>query len=425
MTPPPPPEYSGRRSKKIVINLGLLLVSLVLGLVLGELTLRWLWPKYEGVAEAEFDADAIRIWARRANNRGRYEHPDRGTYHALYHNNLALRQHRDFHESDIEAATNVGIFGDSFVENVRLESEYSLNEPLDYLLNQSGSTINVMNFGVEGYGPGQSFLHYENFKYAADLDHVFYVFCDNDIRNIYETNLFYHDEMGQIVRNDLIKPPGLWKRFYSQLHLSYLFLESLERVRQFKLGIEQLRDNRMKRAYGLKGQRFREKLVDDEGMRRQLDVFKHIMRTWKTLVEDRGGKFYIVLLPRWQSQVLLPSIIDELTVVNLYECFSEHGNSYDGMLQYGSSLYRFKNDNHWNEAGNQLAAVCLYRFLEREMGLPRLAEDELREALYRYYSAFGGLMPDQYRMKKVAVSLQELAGIREKYLALEHDQDEE
>ena len=59
--------------------------------------------------------------------------------------------------------------------------------------------------------------------------------------------------------------------------------------------------------------------------------------------------------------------------------------------------YTFKNDSHWNEAGNQLAAVCLYRFLEREMGLPRLAEDELREALYRYYSAFGGLMPDQYR----------------------------
>ena len=115
-------------NRTIVINLGLLLVALVLGLVLGELTLRWLWPKYEGVAEAEFDTDAIRIWARRANNRGRYEHPDRGIYHALYHNNLALRQHRDFHESDIEAATNVGIFGDSFVENVRLNRKYSLNE---------------------------------------------------------------------------------------------------------------------------------------------------------------------------------------------------------------------------------------------------------------------------------------------------------
>ena len=293
-----------------------------------------------------------------------------------------------------------------------------------------------MNFGVDGYGPGQSFLHYENFKYAADLDHVFYVFCENDIRNIYETNLFHHDEMGRIVRNDLIKPPGLWKRFYSQLHLSYLFLESFERVRQFKPGIEQLRDNHTNeqlrdnhtnRFHDSEADRidsnFRKKLVDDEGLQRQLNVFKHVMRTWKALVEDRGGKFYIVLLPQWPTQPLLPAIIDDYTVVNLYECFREHGNGFDGL--YKSRLYRFKNDSHWNEAGNQLAAVCLYRFLEREMGLPRLAEDELREALYRYYSAFGGLMPDQYRMKKVAVSLQELAGIREKYLALEHDQDEE
>ena len=281
-------------NRTIVINLGLLLVALVLSLALGELTLRWLWPKYEGVAEAEFDTDAIRIWARRANNRGRHKHPDRGTYHALYHNNLALRQHRDFHESDIEAATNVGIFGDSFIENVRLESEYSLNEPLDYLLNQSGSTINVMNFGVDGYGPGQSFLHYENFKYSANLDHVFYVFYTNDIRNIYETNLFYHDETGQIVRNDLIKPPGLWKRFYSQLHLSYLLLESLEIVRQFKPGIEQLRDNHNNRFNDSKADHiesnFIKNLVDDEGLRRQLNVFKHIMRTWKALVGGPGWK---------------------------------------------------------------------------------------------------------------------------------------
>ena len=112
---------------------------------------------------------------------------------------------------------------------------------------------------------------------------------------------------GQIVRNDLIKPPGLWKRFYSQLHLSYLFLESLERVRQFKLGVERLRDNHTNRFHDSEADRiessFRAKLVDDEGMQRQLDVFKHIMRTWKTLVEDRGWK----VLHRFLAELANPT----------------------------------------------------------------------------------------------------------------------
>ena len=57
-------------------------------------------------------------------------------------------------------------------------------------------------------------------------------------------------------------------------------------------------------------------------------------------------------------------------------------------IPWGGSPYRFEHDAHWNEAGNRLAAVCLYRFLESELRLPKLSEADLQKALRRYYSAF-------------------------------------
>ena len=148
----------------IIHNLCLLLVSYLVGIFLCEGSSRLFYLKYAPLAEARARFDTLRIWARTANERGKYSHPDTGSIHALHHNNLALRQHRNFSAADLATAINVGVFGDSFVENIRMDAPYSLTEPLDYLLNQSGRRFNVLNFGVDGCGPGQSLLHYEHFR---------------------------------------------------------------------------------------------------------------------------------------------------------------------------------------------------------------------------------------------------------------------
>ena len=120
------------------------------------------------------------------------------------------------------AATNIGVFGDSFVENVGTDAPYSLTEPLDYLLNQSGQRFNVLNFGVYGYGPGQSFLHYENFRYVNELDYVLYLYCYNDISNVGERRLFHLDETGHLRRKEIIRP--WWVPLISRLYLPILKL---------------------------------------------------------------------------------------------------------------------------------------------------------------------------------------------------------
>ena len=170
--------------RNLFVNLGLLLVSCAAGLVLCEASLRLFYPKYRDLAEAQFHHHATRIWARIPNSRDWAYHPDTFRRHFLHHNNLALRQHRDFREGDLASATNVGVFGDSFVENIRMAAPYSFTEPLDYLLNQSARSFNVLNFGVDGAGPGQSFLRYANFRYAQDLDYVVYVYNHSDLADL-------------------------------------------------------------------------------------------------------------------------------------------------------------------------------------------------------------------------------------------------
>ena len=98
--------------------------------------------------------------------------------------------------------------------------------------------------------------------------------------------------------------------------------------------------------------------------------------------------------------------------MNLYDCFNRHDPAHDNR-EWINSPYRFRNDGHWNEAGNQVAAVCLYRFLEGDMGLPKQSEENIQEALSRYYAAFERGFPLNARYEG-----QSEAAIRRKYLAL-------
>ena len=109
-----------------------------------------------------------------------------------------------------------------------MDAPDSCTEPVDYLLNQSGRRFNVLNFGMDAYGPGQSLLHYGHFRYARDLDYVVYVYYRNDLRDIFKNGLFSLDGAGNLVENTS-RPSGGWVRFVSRLHL---YVSDPRRARQ-------------------------------------------------------------------------------------------------------------------------------------------------------------------------------------------------
>ena len=397
---------------KIFINLTLLLVSGLASLSLCELSLRLFYPKYQPLAEAQLSRDAMRIWARTRNSRGMAIHPDTHSSHFLHHNNLALRQHRNFSEADLAAATNIGFFGDSYVENTGMAVQYSFTEPLDYLLNHGRTRFNVLNFGVNGYGPSQSFLHYENFRYAEKLDHVFFVYFINDLDNIHETGLFHLDDAGRLVRHKAISS-SWWITLASRLHFSYLILDTRGQLSSY---LEESAVNRnLERSW-------RERISggQSKSYEHSFAIFQQLMRHWRHRVENNGGSFYVVLPAKHLFYPQISSFLreEDFETVSLYHCFGNRDETFF-QLHWEESPYRFRNDGHWNEAGNQLAAICLYRFLEQKIEIPLLSEDALSEVLHRYYTALGGWNPMNMERGRVAIFPKTVAAIREKYQALE------
>lgn len=66
------------------------------------------------------------------------------------------------------------------------------------------------------------------------------------------------------------------------------------------------------------------------------------------------------------------------------------GNGLLALLSVAAGLaaWQFVNDPHWTPAANMVAATCLYRHLERALGLPTRTEEELAQARHAYYRAF-------------------------------------
>ena len=392
-------------ARTAAVNLSLVLASLLVCLAAGEGYLRFFHPVYEYAAESRYDFDRRRISARRAHSTWLSRHPDTGVRHLLIHNNLALRQHRDFSEDDLADAVNIGVFGDSFTEQIYLPSPYSFTEVLDYLLtppsrdNEAQDRINVLNLGTGGYATGQLLLHYEDFRHASDLDVVFYVFCANDLRGIYENGLFHLDETGALTRNPAIERSP-WVSLLSRLHMTYLVIDGTRRLASLAGGkaedavdkfleaskdinVELLREGREERFGNAESRSIHADIFDGEAeselAKDVVVIFQSLLRTWQQMVQERGGRFVVAILPRpLDDRMAAATIPPEVDTASLFECFNEHVAGY----RYTPD-WRFVNDAHWNEQANMLAAVCLYRLLERELNLPVRSIDELFEQLHR------------------------------------------
>ena len=336
---------------KAVSNLLLALASLAAGMCLCEAILRLFHPRYEYAAgPPQRDYYSQRLYPR----------PDTGEPHLVVYNNLGSRQHRDFSEDDLAQGVNLAFFGDSFTENNYLPVQYSFTEVLDFLLNQHPQhpRINVLNFGQNGTGPARQYRLYRSLAVKRRLRHVFYVHCpENDIDDLRDATR--HDTQISGLVGKAFSP---WLRALSRLHLTYLALDAWQR-----LGFDELAPRHF-----------------DMSVPDAVAAMDGLLRMWRQEVEANGGAFHVVLLPtpdgdRWFRET---EALASWDVVDLAECFDER------IPNYNYADWRFETDWHWNEAGNMVAAHCLYRLLEGILGLPTRADAELARTRGAYYRAF-------------------------------------
>ena len=365
--------------------------ALLLALLLCEAALRLFLPKYRDVAEGRaLRPDELRIYAPLPNTRDWRVNPATKRRHPFHMNNLGLRQHRNFSDADILSATTVGVFGDSFVRGGYLDAPYVFTEPLDYLLNLDGD-FTVLNFGVGGYGPAQSYFAYKSFDAKDHLDYVLFACYGDDLKQHARQGLFDLDDDGRLRQRE-VRGSAWWVPFVSKLHLTYLALDATGRLAPYVSStLAELRANRDV------GGRTRGASTDDL-FDHGLKVFGQLVRRWRDEVEESGGRFLVVLLPTQPDYPRVRPLLDEAGVgaIDLNACYASRDEGHRER-DWQESPYRLRNDGHWNELGNRLAAACLDERLRREAGLPAMAEAAREAALAEYYAAFESPRPGSAR----------------------------
>lgn len=406
-----------RRFAHVFANLCLVFFSAAATIGLCEAAVRVLCPKYKYAADAQFGINQSRIFQHQKNRTFFRKHPDSDADDLIIYNSLGLRQHREFSVNKPDGVVRIAFFGDSYVENRRMAVQYSFTEPLEYLLNKTGKRYEVLNFGTDGYGTDQEYLQYLQEGIRVKPDYVFLVPNAGDLRNINENDLFRLDRPGRLVRRPYRESRMI--NIINKFYLTYLILDCSERLR---LRLSTAQTKILKPEYNMRhnapefqavSQDFKDGIVTAD-VKKTEDIFSALLFQMKKASEENGSKFNVVTLPHKAEETMSDLLVElGFAPINLYDRFDK--------IYPDESSYRFKNDGHWNEEGNKLAAVFLFKFLARELSIPHSDDEFIEQALYEYYGSFPppSMVSARFIKKHANVSPALNDRIRAKYLALE------
>jgi hypothetical protein len=410
--------------KRFFQTLALSIAGTVIGLAFAEAMLRVLRPDLGSLANSGYVDDRSRVFVPRPCNFSLNRHPDTLVGHKVISNSLALRQHREFARRKPEGTLRVGVFGDSFTANLALPVQYSFTEPLDYLLSRASDTrVEVLNFGVAGYGTDQAYLRYADEGAALDLDVVVYMYFPNDLSNVLNNELFDLREDGSL-SYQTAQQASLSRRLLRRLYITYLVREagpSLDVLLQGnspeRARLERADDPRTRRKTYQRLSRLHGQGIQSDDVDRAIAIFTSLLTKMEQIAAANGSKLIVGLVPHLKINQFgshyakIGDLVQQLgiEVVDLMATVDEQDRPLEA--------YFFKGPNHhWNAEGNRLAAIRLFErvaeILEIKYGGDAFIERNLRE----YYGSFessGGVLLQGSTQR----------AIRGRYLALENGDD--
>jgi hypothetical protein len=343
--------------KNILKNSTLTLFAVALCLVVAEAAL-WIDGRYQDLV-SQLLAPSPTIWERPANQIQIGQHPDLKVPIKIRFDSDGVRNHSE--PSTREKRNIIGFFGDSFTENYRIEDKFSFTSILDIAARPGAR---VVNYGVVGYGLDQSYLRYKKYE-RHDIQHVVYVFCFNDLKDLYATGLTEITQDGNISFN--VPKINSFYRFIGRFRLTYLSISAYYKARAlFNLlqsgkrevisvqsfdwvGIEQVVSGYRRRLHD----EYADAITSDfmsstptEDTSRLAQKFLTLIEKWKHEVEAARRSFTVLVLP-WKIE-------DEVATKLLRNFNGNIVHSIDYFENCGNCT--FENDGHWNEYGNEKAA---------------------------------------------------------------------
>jgi hypothetical protein len=310
----------------------------------------------------------------------------------------------------------IAVLGDSYVEAVQVAKQDRLTEVLAEQLKGTGglgaSGIEILNFGISGYGTAQAlqaFRHRAS-KYAPDIV-VLCLLTGNDLCNnsipldshrashfLSNGRPFFILDGGQLQYDDSLVAADTRQKSWSQRTL----IAALDHLRTVQLAYRAYQGVKTRRAVASNDEpRNTEIGLDDAVYTRPTDadwneawkVTEALIAQFQNEVEQAGAKFLVVTLTNGiqvhpdaatRAEYAKWLKVDDLTypdrrikefcdnnsiaVLTLVDAFQRYAE------QHEKYLHGFENTRmgigHWNETGHRLAGEQIAREIVRRFGKP-------------------------------------------------------
>jgi len=377
------------RKRPITINILLSSVTLIVCFSLGEIVLRLFYPQIGGRSEQEvfFAYHDTLGWQFIPGKTGVLV--SKHEYENFIAINSAGMRDREYPLAKPPGKRRVAVLGDSFTAGLGVKDGEVFTEVLE---NSFGEKAEVLNFGINGFGPTQEYLLLKDrvLSYHPDLVlMVFYIGNDfDDTTNLsawidgYERPRAVLDKMGRVVFTNIPVPktsrPRNERQRTCSLPRSHL-IDFFDRI------IHQRRD---KYALDVLPPEVRLCRKDtDPAVAAALPLLRGILREADNLCRRHGSRFALVLAPTvaqiyeqiyWERIKKVYQLRDEdfdlfhpnkllsglaaelgITVLDLTP-------ELRAAAARGTELYYYKN-RHWNAAGHRTAALAISAWLQRNM----------------------------------------------------------
>lgn len=360
--------------KRILFGSILLLLVVITSLLCLEFAMRMIAPeRYLGARTLTSVDDATKIWAPPVNTVQYFRHPDAGARTTLLRNNLGIRAPYDVTPETLKDTLNIGIFGASFVENVRLDAPYMFSEVLQSLLNASTVSYKVLNFGVGAYSLDQSYLRYRELptEIRRGIRDVVVVVSFRDLANPNKNDIATLDASGHLLltpRGPRVPTIAKWVR---EFYTTYLFIDAYNSLSAMLTG---------KTKEKAKSKLEDSPAVDEPLDAKSIELFNAILLSWQEDVKALGGRLVVAVIPLDDHEAVVRKSDARLDVVDLHRFFAEI------VPDAKAGILSFHNDPHWNEAGNLVAGVAFYKGLSGALGMPDLDTGAVTRILLSHYA---------------------------------------
>jgi lysophospholipase L1-like esterase len=344
------------KSRRILINLSLIVSSTLFALFLSEIALRLIGfdPLYVSPERDRFwKYDSLLGWAHQPGQEGIFETPEFRTVVQINENGLRDRRHSYERQNDIK---RILVLGDSFAWGYGVEESERFSQVLEESLD-----VEVINAGVSGYSTDQELLWYrcEGIKYETDL--VILVLAGNDVgdndRQLVST-IYYKPkfvlEAGQLVLTGYpvpkTSPQGKFIYSLSQRSALAYFLVQ----RYFDLLT----------LYGKIKANSEHTSSPGSGINTEKEPFKltiSLIEEMRNIAESRNAKFMIVATDSWwnsPSRETYKDFINALRTEGFLVLDAESMPSFD------PEEMLIPDDGHWSREGHEFVADRIKDFIE-------------------------------------------------------------